>query len=141
MDKQQRLELANSHLPPCLTVLNARLVDFNSSAGNCELQFDVSEQFCHSVNVVQGGNVTVMLDAAMSHAIFLQDPEIVALPTLELKVSFLEPTLAGPVTARGQVIKAGRSTAFLEGQLINGDGQLAATASSTARIVRRKPNP
>lgn len=138
MNKQERLTAANEHLPPCLQILNARLLDFDSEAGTADLQFDVSEQFCHSVNVVQGGNVTAMLDAAMSHALFMQEADVVALPTLELKVSFLEPTLAGRVTAYGKVIKSGRSIAFLEGTLINAEGLVAATASSTAKLVRRK---
>lgn len=138
MNKQERLTAANEHLPPCLQILNARLLDFDSEAGTAELQFDVSEQFCHSVNVVQGGNVTAMLDAAMSHAVFLRETDVVALPTLELKVSFLEPTLAGRITARGKVIKSGRSIAFLEGTLINAEGLVAATASSTAKMVRSK---
>ena len=138
MTKQERLTAANEHLPPCLQILNGRLLDFDSEAGTAEMQFDVSEQFCHSVNVVQGGNVTVMLDAAMSHALFMQEADVVALPTLELKVSFLEPTLAGRITARGKVIKSGRSIAFLEGMLINAEGLVAATSSSTAKLVRRK---
>ncbi|MDO8863439.1 PaaI family thioesterase [Haliea sp. E1-2-M8] len=138
MTKQERLAAANEHLPPCLQILNTRLLDFDSEAGTAELEFEVSEQFCHSVNIVQGGNVTVMLDAAMSHALFLQETDVVALPTLELKVSFLEPTLAGRLTARGKVIKSGRSIAFLEGTLINAEGLVAATASSTAKLVRRR---
>ncbi|PLW82358.1 PaaI family thioesterase [Kineobactrum sediminis] len=138
MNKQQQIANANTHLPPCLQILNARLVDFDSDAGNAELQFEVSEQFCHSVNVVQGGNVTAMLDAAMSHAAFMQNPEVIALPTLELKVSFLEPTLAGPATARGRVVKAGNSIVFLEGTLINSDGKISATSTSTAKLVKRK---
>lgn len=138
MTKQEQLTAANEHLPPCLQILNGRLLDFDSEAGTAEMQFDVSEQFCHSVNVVQGGNVTVMLDAAMSHALFMQEADVVALPTLELKVSFLEPTLAGRITARGKVIKSGRSIAFLEGTLINAEGLVAATSSSTAKLVRRK---
>ena len=138
MSKAEKLKNANAHLPPCLQVLHGALLDFDDTAGTAEMQFDVSEQFCHSVNVVQGGNVTVMLDAAMSHAVFLQETDVVALPTLELKVSFLEPTLAGRVTAHGKVIKSGRSIAFLEGTLINAEGLVAATASSTAKMVRSK---
>lgn len=139
MDKQATLEHHNTLLPPCLQVLNARLVDFDREAATCELQFHISEQFCHSVDTVQGGYVTAMLDAAMSHAAFMGDTEIIALPTLELKVSFFEVTRAGPVTARGRVLKAGRSTVFLEGHLINHQGQVSAMATATAKTVKRKP--
>ncbi|MDP4652455.1 MAG: PaaI family thioesterase [Haliea sp.] len=138
MNKSERLKNANAHIPPCLQVLHGKLLDFDASEGTAEMQFDVSEQFCHSINVVQGGNVTVMLDAAMSHALFMQQADVAALPTLELKVSFLEPTLAGRITAKGRVIKCGKSIAFLEGTLINTAGQLAAVATATAKVVRRK---
>ena len=97
MTKADKLKNANAHIPPCLQVLNGQLLDFDEAEGTAEMQFDVSEQFCHSINVVQGGNVTVMLDAAMSHALFMQQADVAALPTLELKVSFLEPTLAGRI--------------------------------------------
>lgn len=138
MDKAAVIARMNEHVPPCLEVLNGRVVDVDPERGECELHFDVSRQFCHSVNVVQGGNVTVMLDAAMAHAAFAMDPAISALPSLELKVSFLAPTLAGPARALGKVIKLGGSTAFLEGTLINGDGEVSARASSTAKLVRRR---
>ncbi len=139
MTKDEKISNMNHHIPPCLQVLNGRLVDFDEEQGSCEMHFDVSEQFCHSVNVVQGGNVTVMLDAAMAHAVFAMDDSIAALPSLEIKVSFLEPTLAGPARALGKVIRAGRSTAFLEGTLINHEGKVSARASSTAKIIRAKP--
>lgn len=138
MNKQERIDYINTILPPCLQILNGRLVDFDPDDGSCELAFEVSEQFCHSGNVVQGGNVTVMLDAAMSHAAFVCEPDVAALPSLEIKVSFLEPTLAGPASAFGKVVRAGRSTVFLEGTLINGDGEVSARSSSTARLVRRE---
>ncbi|TXS96046.1 PaaI family thioesterase [Parahaliea maris] len=138
MDKAAVIARMNEHIPPCLQVLNGRVVDADPEAGECEIQFEVSRQFCHSVNVVQGGNVTVMLDAAMAHAAFAMDASIAALPSLEIKVSFLAPTLAGPARAVGKVIKLGRSTAFLEGTLINGDGEVSARSTSTAKLVRRK---
>lgn len=138
MDKQARLEYNNSMLPPCLQVLNAQLVDFDQDSATCEMHFEIGEQFCHSIDTIQGGFITAMLDAAMSHSAFISEPDVVALPTLELKVSFLEVTRAGPVTAHGRVVKAGRSTVFLEGHLINREGQISATASATAKLVRRK---
>ncbi len=138
MDKAARIAQINELLPPCINVLNGKIADIDQDSGECEMHFEVSEQFCHSVNVVQGGNVTVMLDAAMANAAFLMDADIAALPSLEIKVSFLAPTLAGPVRAIGKVVKLGGSTAFLEGTLINGVGEVSARATSTAKLVRRK---
>ncbi|MFV0276038.1 MAG: PaaI family thioesterase [Parahaliea sp.] len=138
MKKTEMIARLNEQLPPCLTVLNAEVVDINLEQRECELRFDVSEQFCHSINVVQGGNVTVMLDAAMCHAVFVADDRIAALPSLEIKVSFLAPTLAGPARAIGKVIHLGGTTVFMEGTLINGAGEVSARASSTAKLVRQR---
>lgn len=138
MDKQARLEHYNTLLPPCLQVLNTRLVDFDSEAATCEMHFDIGEQFCHSVDTVQGGFITAMLDAAMSHSAYISHPDIIALPTLELKVNFLDVTRAGPVKAFGRVVKAGRSTVFLEGYLVNQAGKQSATATATAKMVRSR---
>jgi uncharacterized protein (TIGR00369 family) len=136
--KQERIDYINAQLPPCLTILKGQLVDYDLEQQVCEMAFEVSEQFCHSGNVVQGGNVTVMLDAVMAHAAFVMDESVAALPSLEIKVSFLAPTLAGPARAIGKVVKLGRSTAFLEATLVNGAGEVSARASSTAKLVRRE---
>jgi uncharacterized protein (TIGR00369 family) len=88
--------------------------------------------------VVQGGFVAAMLDAAMSHAVFTNIENVVALPTLELKVSYLAASLAGSFTAKGKIIRAGKSIVFLEGQLFDEQGELTATASSTAKVILPK---
>ncbi len=138
LTKADQIAHINTLLPPCVTVLGGELTDFDRDQSTCEMRFEVTEQFCHSGNVVQGGNVTVMLDAAMAHAVFATLGGFVGLPSLEIKVSFLAPTLAGPATAHGRVVKLGRSIAFLEGSLFNSEGELAATATSTAKVIRSK---
>jgi uncharacterized protein (TIGR00369 family) len=87
---------------------------------------------------VQGGFVTGMLDAAMTHAVFLLVREDIILPTLEIKVSFLEIVKSGSVFASGFVRRLGKSIVFMEGQLYNSDGDILATASATARVIRQR---
>jgi uncharacterized protein (TIGR00369 family) len=93
------------------------------------------------VDVVQGGFVTAMLDAAMSHAVFAMqdDDSLVNLSSLEIKTSYLETTRAGLLRAEGTIIKAGYKLAFLEGRLIDAQGVLTATSSSVAKLIRAKP--
>ncbi len=55
------------------------------------------------------------------------------IPTLELKVSFLRAGYPGPMVATGEVVRLGKSVAFLEGSLLDGDGNLLLRASATAR--------
>lgn len=138
MTKAEKLASLNHQLPPCIEVLNGRVIDFDTQLQSCEMRFDITPQFCHSGDIVQGGFVTAMLDAAISHAVFAMADDITALSTLEIKVSFLAPTRAGPVQVVGKALKAGHSMAFLEGTLINSAGDIAARASATAKVIRRQ---
>ena len=133
------VQLLNDKLPPCVTVMNGKIVTLDRSQQTATASFEIPLDFCHSGNMVQGGFVTAMLDATMSHAVFVAIGDVCILPTLEIKVSFVAPSLAGKFTAEGRVIKLGKSIAFLEGSLYNPEGELTASASSTARIIRPKP--
>lgn len=57
-------------------------------------------------------------------------------PTLELKVSFLRPAAPGRITGTGRVVHRGGSIAFLAGELRNEAGEVLATATATARVIR-----
>jgi uncharacterized protein (TIGR00369 family) len=76
-----------------------------------------------------------MLDAAMAYAVFGLKGEIAIVATLEIKVSYLEITRPGELTALGSVIRSGKTVTFLEAELRDADGKLLATASSTARVI------
>ena len=135
---RKAVEQMNAHRPAIIKTLNGRVVSFDKAAGQVTMAFDISRDFCHSVDVVQGGIVTGMLDAAMSHAVFaVKDFTIRPPATYEIKVSFLAPARAGKLTAHGHVLKVGRTTAFLEADLEDENGTLLARATSTAMAVPR----
>ena len=135
-DAQALVDRLNGHRPAIIRTLGGRVVEADPEAGLCVMAFEITEELCHSTNIVQGGIVTAMLDAAMSHATFVQQPDVVQLSSLEIKVSFLEPSLAGGFTCRGHIRRAGYKIAFLEGELYNDNGVLTATASTTAKLGR-----
>ncbi|NND69658.1 MAG: PaaI family thioesterase [Halioglobus sp.] len=140
MTDQEILDTLNAHQPGFIRMLGGRTVAVDPKAQSITFEFDVSTDFCHSGNVVQGGFTTAMLDAAMSHAVFamLGRDNIVNVSSLEIKTSYLAPTLAGKHLAVGKIVKAAYKTAFLEAQLYNPEGELTATASSVAKLVRAK---
>ena len=123
-------------LPPCMQALGGELITADQSDASAELSFEIPLQFCHSGDIVQGGFVTGMLDAAMSMAAFAGEGRIVKLPSLEIKVSFLAPSRAGKFIGKGRVVQAGKSIAFLQGELYNATGELVATSTSTAKVIR-----
>jgi len=78
-----------------------------------------------------------MLDTAMSHSVFGTNDDVIGFSSLEIKTSYLEATRAGKLRVEGWVVKAGYKTGFLEGRIYNEAGQLTATASTVAKIIRK----
>ncbi len=138
VDLQDVVTALNDRRPAFIEMLGGRVIAADPAERTCTFEFTVSTQFCHSVDVVQGGFVTAMLDAAMSHAIFASVEGITGVSSLEIKTSYLEPTRAGRLRAVGHILKSSYKTAFLEAKLYNAEGLLTATASSVAKLGREK---
>jgi uncharacterized protein (TIGR00369 family) len=138
MPTPRDLKRLNAHLPPFMELLQGHVASINTAAGTATLSFNVSEQYCHSGDIVQGGFVTAMLDAAMSHAVFAHDDTVATLSSLEISTRYLEITRAGPLTAEGRIVRMSYKTAFLDGQLFDAERNLLATTQSVAKIVRKK---
>lgn len=134
--KEKIIEQTNHHGPQFIGMLGGQLVDFDNDKTACTFEFNISKDFCHSVDIVQGGFVTAMLDAAMSHAIFMFDQEVVSISSLEIKTSYLAPTRAGKLRVEGWAIKRSYKIVFMEGRVYDHNNELTATASSVAKIGR-----
>ena len=126
------------HIPPALEKLNADIRSYDDDSGVLEIRFSIDESFCHSGDVIQGGYIAVMLDGTMAHAAVARLQEHVIVATLEVKITYLEISRPGMLTARGRVVKLGKSIGFFDAELTDAEGKLLATASSTARVIRKK---
>ncbi len=138
MNDQQLIERFNAHAPAFIGMLGGRVIEADAKSQSCAFEFNISRDFCHSVDVVQGGFVTAMLDAAMSHAAFTIGPDVVTVSSLEIKTNYLEPTRAGRLRAEGFILKSGYKLAFMEGRLYDAGGLLTATTSTVAKLVRAR---
>jgi|TARA_B110000238_G_scaffold187507_1_gene217703 uncharacterized protein (TIGR00369 family) len=138
MNEHDIVEHLNAHSLPFVKMLGGHVAEVDLEQKTCTFEFNISTDFCHSIDIVQGGFVTAMLDAAMSHAVFGLDKSIENVSSLEIKTNYLEPTRAGKLRAIGSILKSGYKVAFLEAQLFNEEGLLTATASSVAKLVRAK---
>jgi molybdopterin converting factor subunit 1 len=121
-------------LPGYVDLLGMR--PLSAEPGHVRMEFTASEQFLNPAGVVQGGFITAMLDDTMGPAAVAQLGPGHFAPTLELKVSFLRPVGPGRLVADGQVVHMGKSVVFLEGSIVDEDGNLVARASATARVVK-----
>ena len=124
--------------PPAAALLGFKLLEIDPEQGTLRAQFEATPQFLNPMGNVQGGFLAAMLDDTMGPALVSTlGPDEFA-PTLELKVSFLRPAKLGTLVGEGRVVSKGSSIAFLSGELRAPDGELVATATATARIVRTR---
>ena len=140
MDKIQRIAELNAQRPGFLNLLGGEIIDLDLAAGSCTFRIIVPLTYCHTVDVVQGGFVAAMLDAAISHAVFAQTPDIVNVSTLELSTRYFGATRGNiPLTVVGRVDKATFKTAFLSGEIRDPQGEVTATVTAVAKLVRKRP--
>jgi uncharacterized protein (TIGR00369 family) len=133
------LEALRAEQPAAVRTLNGELLDIDSARGYARFRFEVVPAFCHSQGkICQGGFLTGMVDTAMANAAIVKGRLAVAVPTLEVKVSFFEAMGPGLVYAEGRVLRWGGSVGFLDGDLKDEKGRLIVHATSTVKIVRPK---
>jgi uncharacterized protein (TIGR00369 family) len=99
----------------------------------------VDERFLNPAGIVQGGFLSAMMDSAMgaSAVLTVKDRKVFVANT-EMKSSFLRPARNGDVlTCTASVLKPGKVVAFLGARVVDGEGRLVATASSTYLIKER----
>lgn len=122
---------------PVLGLLGADPISYDKNTGEVVVEYFARDEFLNIVGSVQGGILTAMLDNAMSFAVLASlNPGHVA-PSLEIKTSYVSPGPAGRIIGRGNLIRRGRTIAFMEGKLFGPDDKLIATATGTAQIRKR----
>ena len=134
MTSEEIIRHLNSRRPQFLTDMHCEITDVDPQSGNCKMGFEITERYCHSGTIIQGGFVTAMLDAVTSHAAFAANPKARAVSTLEVKVTFYEASRMGKLHAVGRVDKMTRNFAFLSGDLFDEAGVRTASITATAKI-------
>lgn len=91
------------------------------------------------IGMVHGGYAATLLDSACGCAVHTRLTAEQAYTTLELKVAFHKAITSetGPLRAEGRVLSMGRRAAFAEGRLIDAEGKLYASATSTLLVIPR----
>jgi uncharacterized protein (TIGR00369 family) len=89
------------------------------------------------MGIAHGGYAAALLDSACGIAVLSTLTEGQKFSTLELKVAYHKAidTQTGTIRAEGSVLTRGRRIAYSEARLIDGNGQLLASATSTLMIL------
>ena len=124
---------------PVAGLLAAQPIRCDPQRGRITVAFQARREFCNLIGSVQGGMLTAMLDLAMSFAVLCALDDGHAVPSLEVKTSFIAPARPGEIVGEGMLVRRGRSIAFMEGRLTDLQGNLLTTASATGQIRLRAP--
>ncbi|WP_313904253.1 PaaI family thioesterase [Rhizobium leguminosarum] len=132
-DQLAGLMAADRH-PPIGETLEFKLVELER--GRVVFEGSPSQKVYNPIGTVHGGYAATLLDSACGCAVHSSLPAGQGYTTLELKVSYHRALseLSGPVRAEGKIVSLGRRVGFSEARLLDAQGRLCASATSTVLI-------
>jgi uncharacterized protein (TIGR00369 family) len=118
----------------------ARLMDFRvavAEPGEIAMELDPHESLENPAGLLHGAVAAALLDTAMGACVHTLLPADKISVTLDLKITYLRPltTASGRLRASGRLLNLGGRSAYVEGDLRNGAGELAAHAVGNFSIV------
>jgi uncharacterized protein (TIGR00369 family) len=121
----------------------ARLIGFRyvgAEPGEIVIELQPEQSLENSAGTLHAGVAAAMLDTAMCAAAGTLLPVTKGGVTLDLKISYLKPLTmeSGPIRAIGRVVDLAEPTAFVTGQIRNGEGSLAVHAIGVVSAVTSK---
>lgn len=106
--------------------------------GSTTIEWDATPEYgfpTRGGQVIQGGLVTAVLDAAMGGACWSLMSAEEAFLTVDLRVEFLRSTRVGTVRATGTVVRRTRRVVFCAAELHDDQGVLLATSRCTQVVL------
>ena len=128
--------------PPYFQLLGMRFIAV--SEGSATLEMPTSANHYNPNNVVHGGAITSLADSAMGLAVFSTCAPGENFTTADLHINFLKPVTveSGTLRSVGRVIQRGQQIVVAEAEVVDGQNQLVARATSTLFILQRRlPSP
>ena len=119
-----------------------RSLDFElTSVGDGRVVFEATPgtHVYNPIGTVHGGYAATLLDSACGCAVHSKLTATQAYTTLELKVAYHKAMTerTGRVRAEGWVVTIGRRAAFAEARIVDAEGHLYASATSTLLVIER----
>lgn len=116
-----------------------KLIGFHvqsAKQGRCVVTFKAKKNHENKIGTVHGGILCDLSDAAMGYAFESLIPKGRHGVTVEFKINFLRPALAGDnLKAAAQMISHGKTIYYLECEIFNARKILIAKAACTCKIL------
>jgi uncharacterized protein (TIGR00369 family) len=107
---------------PHFRVLGLEMVDYTAGSATLRCPYRPELIGDPTTGVIHGGVVTTLLDSVCGLACFLGLDEPQAIATLDLRIDYLKPALAGrPLLGFAELYRQTRSVAFLRGHAYQDD--------------------
>ena len=92
-------------------------------------------EHCTAGGVLHGGYLMSLVDSAAATLAFLNLPEGATTATIEAKTNFLAAVRAGSVTARAELVHAGRRTIVVQVDVRDDAGKLVSRTLQTQAVI------
>lgn len=128
--------IARGELPCPLIGVLLDFVPIEWSTGTFTFQGTPDVRHYNPLGAVHGGYAATLLDSCMGCAIHTCLQKGQGYTTLDLRISYVRGMneATGPVRAEGKVVHVGRSTALAEGRIVDANGRLYATGTTTCML-------
>jgi uncharacterized protein (TIGR00369 family) len=136
--EQLRAFIAARARPPIAQILDFDLIEV--SEGRAVFAATPGKNVYNPIGSVHGGYAATLLDSACGCAVHSMLSATQGYTTLELKVAYHRSLTheTGPVRAEGTVLSFGKRVAFSEAKLLDEQGRLCASATSTLLVFEKK---
>ena len=105
--------------------------------GRSRCTLAIEEHHFNSAGMVHGGVLFTLADTAMGAALHSTLAPGESCATIEMKINYFKPVVAGVIVCTAEIVNKGRTIASLESSL-HVDDVLVAKANGTFSIFRRK---
>jgi uncharacterized protein (TIGR00369 family) len=120
--------------PPIIDLVGLTLTE--AEEGRVVMRLTPAEFHYNPIGTVHGGILATLLDSVMGCAVHTTLPQGRGYTSLEIKVNYLRAVTgaSGELAAEGRVVHAGRRSAVAEAKVVDAEGRLCATASTTCLV-------
>ncbi|MEH6996402.1 PaaI family thioesterase [Neobacillus drentensis] len=121
--------------PPIAKLIGAELLQIEEGKAVFELECN-TEKHANPMGTIHGGILCDLADMAMGVAFSSLLEMNESFTTVELKINYLKPIWNEKITAKGEVIKKGKTIGLIKCDVFDEGGSLVAHALSTCMVLR-----
>jgi uncharacterized protein (TIGR00369 family) len=127
--------------PPIAVLLGFGLERVDT--GRATFTVESGEHLYNPIGSVHGGVLATLLDSALGCAVHSTLPAGVGYTTVDLNVTYLRPATkdTGRLTCESEIVHSGRKIGTARAQIVDDDGRLYATGTTTCVILTPRPSP